>query len=475
MISKWRKIVVIVLLLLGAGISGLLLFQHHGEGEAVAAVNQLCGEAQETGCNEVNQSVYSEVAGVPLAGLGIVFYSSMAILLLLALTAPAPAALAASWIVLLFLALALLVDLLLFALQAFAIGSFCKLCIATYALGGVSFALIWPVRKQKFPRKAMLETSGRLLMAGWLFSLLGLVAAVGAGEAALDLRETERALSILGDPGELLGSSTASSDGQAALESSDPFANLISSPVSTGGNEDLARQVETYKQQAVAARRQADELKKILDDPTKVNEYYVKKSMQEFEASDRLQFDLDGVPSKGASNAPVKIVEFFDYLCSHCRDLHKSMRFYLPMIKDRIQIFYKNYPLDPACNPNVKRRKSSGSCMLALGGICAAEQDRFSNYQDKVFAGLGRMPDVNSVTDIATQLGMDSSSFKKCMNSSQTLARLQAQIREGHDGGVSGTPTLFLNGRKLPHFKMWSKTANKELQRLGYPPLTTGH
>ena len=68
MLGKARVVLVVLLFLAGAGISGLLWLQHHGEGDAAALTSQLCGEdAPDSGCGAVNRSVYSEVAGFPLA------------------------------------------------------------------------------------------------------------------------------------------------------------------------------------------------------------------------------------------------------------------------------------------------------------------------------------------------------------------------------------------------------------------------
>jgi uncharacterized membrane protein len=69
------------LCLAGAFVSALLLLQHHGEGRAVSAVHQVCGEGEEgapSDCDTVAQSSWSSVGGLPVAAVGLVFYSSLA-------------------------------------------------------------------------------------------------------------------------------------------------------------------------------------------------------------------------------------------------------------------------------------------------------------------------------------------------------------------------------------------------------------
>ena len=63
--SAMRIVAALCLCLAGAAVSGLLLMQHHGEGTAVSAVNQACGDGQTSGCEDVARSSWSRVAGLP--------------------------------------------------------------------------------------------------------------------------------------------------------------------------------------------------------------------------------------------------------------------------------------------------------------------------------------------------------------------------------------------------------------------------
>src|SRR4030095_9653673 len=84
-IGHTRLLLVLLLCVLNAAISGLLLLQHHGEGRAVAAVNQVCGAGADSGCEQVAHSRFAQFRRLPLGGIGVLFYGSLAILLLLAL------------------------------------------------------------------------------------------------------------------------------------------------------------------------------------------------------------------------------------------------------------------------------------------------------------------------------------------------------------------------------------------------------
>jgi uncharacterized membrane protein len=109
-----------------------------------ATVSALCGEGMETGCALVSRSRYASLAGVPLAALGLAFYASLAVLALLCLVAATDTARRLAGAAFGLVALALAADLALLGLQAFAIGAYCRLCLATYAVNAALLAALWP-------------------------------------------------------------------------------------------------------------------------------------------------------------------------------------------------------------------------------------------------------------------------------------------------------------------------------------------
>src|SRR2546421_8189397 len=119
MFAQWRLVLVFLLALAGAGLAGLLLMQHHGESGAVSAVNAMCGDSaeQESGCDAVNRSDYSEFRGVPVASVGLFFYASIALLAALAMLAGPEARGAAASLAVILFGLALFANVVLFVLQ----------------------------------------------------------------------------------------------------------------------------------------------------------------------------------------------------------------------------------------------------------------------------------------------------------------------------------------------------------------------
>jgi protein-disulfide isomerase/uncharacterized membrane protein len=415
--------IVVTLLLVGAALSGLLLMQHHGEDSAVAAVNQVCGDGQTSGCESVARSAYSVFAGYPLAAWGSVFYLSLLALVLLASQAESDDALAwAGRIACFAAAAALAIDVWLLGIQAVEIKAFCKLCIATYVVNGGVLWAAWPTRRSN-------AGAGRLLASAWALSTLASVGGIVGWNASLAERAARRAGAILGAP-------------------------VAASPASP---ED--------------ARAEAQRLKEILDDPRKYEEYLANKSAKEFETAVVQNIDTRGVPFKGPADAKIRVVEYSDFLCPFCRAIAGAFNDFLPQSQGRISVSFKNYPLDKACNDVVQQTIHPGACWVARGALCATGQGRFWEYHDRVFEAPPTNPQRSDVLRIGGSAGLDPGALAACLDSPGTQSQLKAQIAEANRVGVHGTPTLFLNGKKLPRLDDFIAMVEKEGARLGLPPL----
>ena len=134
-------------------------------------------------------------------------------------------------------------------------------------------------------------------------------------------------------------------------------------------------------------------------------------------------------------------------------------------------IYYKNYPLDQACNPSLKASTHPGACWLALGGICAQYQGRFHAYAGKVYSTELRNPQPPDVVRLAAKAGLNAQALEACINDPRTKSQLEAQIAEAQRLGVQATPTLFVNGKKLPRINDFVQVVDKEAQSKGFPPM----
>jgi protein-disulfide isomerase len=108
-----------------------------------------------------------------------------------------------------------------------------------------------------------------------------------------------------------------------------------------------------------------------------------------------------------------------------------------------------------------------------MGGICAADQNRFWQYHDLAFQRLGKLKTREDAQRTAAEAGLDAAAFSACLDRPATAERLKAQLREGTRAGVSGTPAVFLNGKRVPNLNYFAALIEKESARLGLPPLSS--
>src|SRR5690606_28441524 len=79
----------------------------------------------------------------------------------------------------------------------------------------------------------------------------------------------------------------------------------------------------------------------------------------------------------GSPQAPIQIVEFFDYECPFCRKFYGTLRDILKDYEGKYLLVYKNFPIDASCNPSIKFKAHEHACYAAHVARCAGEQGKF--------------------------------------------------------------------------------------------------
>ena len=145
-----------------------------------------------------------------------------------------------------------------------------------------------------------------------------------------------------------------------------------------------------------------------------------------------------GHASKGPSNAPVELIEFSDFQCPYCLAANPTLLQVLNTYGDRIHFVYRLFPL-----PNHPNARPS-----AEAAQCADEQGKFWQFHDALFADQSKLSDADLKVHAAT-LGLDTGRFNACVDSHKYKDAVDADIKDGDQAGVSGTPAFFVNGRLL--------------------------
>lgn len=148
----------------------------------------------------------------------------------------------------------------------------------------------------------------------------------------------------------------------------------------------------------------------------------------------------------GSPDAPVTIVEFADFLCPHCRTFNsvagKALRRDYAGADGPVRWINYDFPLNQA------------SWAPALAARCGAQQGQYWQMHDLLFArsddwSRERNPNGKFI-EIAETVGLDRDAFRACLEDRSGLQEIGAARRYGESLGVNSTPSLFINGRRIP-------------------------
>jgi len=152
-------------------------------------------------------------------------------------------------------------------------------------------------------------------------------------------------------------------------------------------------------------------------------------------------------PTTGPAAAQVVIVEFSDFQCPYCKKAAGMLR--QEMLKkhhDDVRLIFRNYPLS-------SHRWARTAAEL---GACIAKQsiDGFWVYYDEVFANQESLNSPSFVQDALRSVKrsvprLDTASALSCVSLHGAAKEVDADIQLGNKYGISGTPTLFVNGKRL--------------------------
>ncbi len=157
---------------------------------------------------------------------------------------------------------------------------------------------------------------------------------------------------------------------------------------------------------------------------------------------------FDTLQVHGPADAPVTIIEVSDFLCPYCAHAAGLMDRLVAANPDKINVRFVNLPLDTACNRFMRRPLHRGSCDLAIGAVCAAEQGRLDAYQRSAFALHKKQPAPEDLRSVVLAAGLSEETFLQCLRRPESVRLLQDQIEQAGRYGITSTPTVFINGKR---------------------------
>ncbi|QEC43380.1 DsbA family protein [Pseudobacter ginsenosidimutans] len=144
----------------------------------------------------------------------------------------------------------------------------------------------------------------------------------------------------------------------------------------------------------------------------------------------------------GDAHAELVLVEYGDYQCPHCGIAHPFIKKLLKEFKGRLQFVFRNFPL---------QESHPMAMMAAMAAEAAGRQDKFWEMHDIIFEHQ-RTLDPDSILGFAAKLKLNEKQFAHDIRDKELYQRVEDDFESGLRSGVNGTPTFFLNGKKVDSY-----------------------
>lgn len=202
--------------------------------------------------------------------------------------------------------------------------------------------------------------------------------------------------------------------------------------------EQIKPRIQDYLQRQEQHKRQQAFLK------TLRQRYAVKVALR----APQVDIDADDDPFLGPADAPVTIIEFSDFQCPYCRRVQPTLKRLLQEYEGKVKLVFRDFPLH---NIHPLAQKAAEAAQ------CAADQQQFWPYHDKLFAKSGLQQE--DLKQFAQQLNLDLEQFSTCLDAGKYAREVAQDLQDGANAGVSSTPSFFVNGQPIngaasyDHFK----------------------
>lgn len=155
--------------------------------------------------------------------------------------------------------------------------------------------------------------------------------------------------------------------------------------------------------------------------------------------------ELEAMMAAGPADAPVRLDIYSDFQCPYCARAAEQV--VVPLLatdvaEGRMRLVFHNFAI-----------LGAESQWAARAAVCAAVQGSFWPYHDRLFAeqrgenvGTYRL---ERLVALAQEEGLDAEAFRRCLNARATAQLVEASYEQGRSLGVRATPTFLVNGRRV--------------------------
>lgn len=153
----------------------------------------------------------------------------------------------------------------------------------------------------------------------------------------------------------------------------------------------------------------------------------------------RYVVSTDGEPARGKENAPVTVVMFSDFQCSACSAVYPVLKRVMAEYPDKVRFVVRDYPL-------VQIHKDAFAAAIAANA--AHRQGKFFEYKELLYNNQDRL-DAESLKKYAAEIGLDMKKFEADLKDEAIAEEIRQDHADGEKLGITGTPTIFVDGVKV--------------------------
>ena len=166
----------------------------------------------------------------------------------------------------------------------------------------------------------------------------------------------------------------------------------------------------------------------------------------------------------GSPTATVTVEEFADFQCPTCATVYSKMKEVNALYSGRIKFVFRSFPLTQV---------HKNAYDAAVAAEAAGMQGKFWAMQDQLFNNQKAWSDSQEARkmfeEYAQKIGLDVAKFQNDMLGLPVKTRVDADLQRGRALNLSGTPTIYVNGRQVPieqtGVEMMRQVINAELQK----------
>lgn len=147
----------------------------------------------------------------------------------------------------------------------------------------------------------------------------------------------------------------------------------------------------------------------------------------------------DGDPFQGKASAPVTVVMFSDFQCSVCAATHPILQRVLAGYGDKVRFVVRDFPLTSI---------HKNAFLAAQAANAANAQGKFFEYTEILYRNQAAL-DADSLKKYAADSGLNVGQFELDLQSGKFAGEVRRDMADGKRYGITGTPTIFINGVKV--------------------------